>query len=275
MRGYVWAASAAALAVGAAVAIAVASHPAPEHGWSVPLSPAALGTTVTGSGIATADPGEATPPGATQQPLTPAAPDAPAAADAHPLLPGDADRVSRAWSADAAHLTGIPERAVRAYSGASLALAADQPGCHLGWTTLAALGDIESGHGTHGGSSVGEDGVARPAIFGPRLDGGAYGAVTDTDGGRLDGDTRWDRAVGPLQFIPSTWAKWGADGNGDGVADPQQLDDAALAAGRYLCSYGDLSHASRWRAAIFAYNHLDSYVNRVAELANDYAKAAG
>ena len=75
-----------------------------------------------------------------------------------------------------------------------------------------------------------------------------------------------------MQFIPSTWATWGSDGNGDGVADPQQIDDAALAAGRYLCEYGDLSDAANWRRAVFAYNHLESYVNAVADAARDYAE---
>jgi membrane-bound lytic murein transglycosylase B len=197
--------------------------------------------------------------------------------DAAPLAAGrrDADYVSGAWATSAAARARIPERAVRAYSGAAIALAAQQPHCHLGWTTLAALGAIESGHGTHGGSRVGEDGTVRPGIFGPRLDGAGFGAVPDTDGGRIDGDPTWDRAVGPLQFLPSTWARWGADGNGDGVADPQQLDDAALAAGRYLCSYGDLSVSSTWRAAVFAYNHLDSYVAAVAASAQRYDREAG
>ncbi|GAA4142196.1 hypothetical protein GCM10023068_12110 [Leifsonia shinshuensis] len=164
-------------------------------------------------------------------------------------------RVSRTWSASVSARTGIPERAVRSYAGAALAVQRDDAGCHLGWTTLAGLGAIESGHGTHGGARVAEDGTARPAIFGPELGDGT-------------------RAMGPLQFIPSTWSRWGADGSGDGVADPQNLDDAALAAAHYLCSYGDLAGAAAWRKAIFAYNHLDSYVAEVLERADAYAAAA-
>lgn len=188
---------------------------------------------------------------------------------------GDAALVSASWADGIGQSTGIPDRAVLGYAGASLRLAREAPSCRLGWTTLAAIGAIESGHGTHGGSSIAPDGVTRPGILGPELDGDSVAAISDTDGGRSDGSTTWDRAVGPLQFIPATWQRWGADGNRDGAMDAQQIDDAALAAGRYLCSYGDLSAAITWRTALFAYNHLDSYVDSVAATANLYAAEAG
>ncbi|WBM81585.1 lytic murein transglycosylase [Cryobacterium breve] len=190
------------------------------------------------------------------------------------LLTGNAALVDADWAGRVAAATGIPVRAMLGYAGASLALAAEQPGCRLGWSTLAGLGNIESGHGTHAGSALGTDGTARPGIFGPALDGSDFAAITDTDGGAWDGSAAWDRAVGPLQFIPATWQRWGADGNRDGVNDPQQIDDAALAAGRYLCNYGDLALPDRWRAAVFAYNHVDSYVTAVAGYANTYAARA-
>jgi membrane-bound lytic murein transglycosylase B len=78
-----------------------------------------------------------------------------------------------------------------------------------------------------------------------------------------------------MQFIPDTWTRWGADGNGDGATDPNQIDDAALAAARYLCASGAMSSVEGWRAAIFSYNHLDVYVDDVAAVANRYATAAG
>ncbi|WP_237280465.1 lytic transglycosylase domain-containing protein [Subtercola vilae] len=188
---------------------------------------------------------------------------------------GDAALVDPTWATASAARTGIPYRALVGYAGTALALARELPQCHVGWNTLAALGSIESAHGTHAGSTITADGAASPAIYGPALDGSEYPAVSDTDGGALDGTANGDRAVGPLQFIPSTWMRWGADGNGDGVSDPQQIDDASLAAGRYLCSYGDLSGAAGWRASVFAYNHVESYVDAVAETANRYAAAVG
>ncbi|WP_166789233.1 MULTISPECIES: lytic transglycosylase domain-containing protein [unclassified Cryobacterium] len=179
--------------------------------------------------------------------------------------------VSADWARAAASATGIPHRALLGYAGAALRLANEQPDCRLGWTTLAALGSIESDHGSHDGSAIGADGVAAPGIYGPLLDGSGYDVFVDTDAGRWDANTEFDRAVGPLQFIPATWDRWGADGNGDGTADPQQIDDAALATGRYLCDSGDLSAATAWRAAVYSYNHVESYVDSVAVAANGYA----
>lgn len=180
-----------------------------------------------------------------------------------------------AWTGTVAVRTGIPERALRAYAAASLTLRAEQPDCGLGWNTLAGLGAIESAHGTHDGGALRADGYPDPPIRGIALDGTASAAISDTDGGRFDGDAVWDRAVGPLQFIPSTWQRWGVDANGDGIADPNQIDDAALAAGRYLCAAGEMTSPAGWRRAVFSYNHLDTYVDDVAAAANAYAARAG
>jgi len=185
-----------------------------------------------------------------------------------------ATSVDRGWASRVSSAAGIPERALVAYASATLTIDAEQPDCGLGWNTLAAIGSIESGHGSHGGSVLGDDGWTTPRILGPPLDGNGNAAISDTDGGAWDGDTVWDRAVGPMQFIPDTWHRWGADGNADGIADPSQLDDAAVAAARYLCASGSMTTAEGWRAAIFSYNHLDSYVDEVAVIANKYASRA-
>ncbi|WNM31139.1 lytic transglycosylase domain-containing protein [Streptomyces sp. Li-HN-5-11] len=149
-----------------------------------------------------------------------------------------------------------------AYRHAETELARTAPGCLLRWQLLAAIGQVESGQAW--GGRVTPDGRTVTPILGPRLDGGAFAAVRDTDGGAWDGDPVYDRAVGPMQFIPSTWARWGADGNGDGVADPDNVYDAALAAGRYLCAGGrDLSDPAGLDAAILGYNHSEAYLRTV------------
>ena len=185
---------------------------------------------------------------------------------------GLSTRADDEWIDQLAERTGIPPRVLRAYAGASMQVATEAPDCGLGWNTLAGIGHVESEHGTIHGSQIGGDGVARPAIIGIPLTGETTMQIRDTDDGALDGDTVWDRAVGPMQFIPTTWEEWGADGNGDGVRDPQNIDDSALAAARYLChAGGDLRQPDNWIAAIHAYNPTVEYNNRVADAAEHYA----
>ncbi len=162
--------------------------------------------------------------------------------------------------------------ALDAYLRASLDVGSERPECGLPWWLLAGIGRVESGHGTFADSELDPAGTARPAIVGIALDGGGGTAViSDTDGGSYDGDPVSDRAVGPMQFIPSTWARYAADGNGDGVADPQNLYDAAHAAADYLCTAGgDLRTAAGIQRAIFAYNHSGAYVSLVLDFTQDY-----
>ena len=149
-----------------------------------------------------------------------------------------------------------------AYRRAQSSLAASEPGCNLPWELLAAIGQVESGQAR--GGAVDANGTTYKPILGPVLNGNGFANIGDTDGGKYDGDPVHDRAVGPMQFIPSTWATWGADGNGDGVRDPNNVYDAALAAGRYLCADGrDLSRPADMDRAILGYNHSQAYLNLV------------
>lgn len=181
--------------------------------------------------------------------------------------------VDPTWVTRTASAAGIPAPALRAYADAELVLRAEQPPCRLGWNTLAGIGWIESQHGTLGGRVLQADGRPSSPIVGPALNGGSgFAAIHSTPGSSAwHGDTVWEHAVGPLQFLPSTWDRWGADGDGDGVADPRDLDDAALAAGRYLCADGhDLTTDAGWNAAVHSYNHDAGYVANVAAAANTY-----
>ncbi|MCD9197888.1 lytic transglycosylase domain-containing protein [Aeromicrobium wangtongii] len=200
--------------------------------------------------------------------LEPVKPDAVAPA---PVAAGD--QVAQQWVRDLSTRTGISETAMRAYASAVLRIGQEQPACRLGWSTLAAIGGIESGHGTEGGAYLLPDGRTSQPILGPALDGtNGFAAIRSTaESVPWHGDLAWDHAVGPMQFIPSTWERWESDGNKDGVNDPSNIFDAAYAAGRYLCTTGDLSTGTGWSQAVFSYNHSEDYVRSVLAFANDYA----
>jgi membrane-bound lytic murein transglycosylase B len=185
-------------------------------------------------------------------------------------------KVDADWAERTAAATGIPVRALVAYAGAEIYKARFSPDCKLSWTTLAGVGAVESDHGRFGGSALDEHGTAVPGIFGIALDGVTTAHVPDSDGGAIDGDPDSDRAVGPMQLIPQTWRNWHVDGGADGREDPQNIDDAVLAAANYLCrASAALDTEDGWRAAIAAYNSSDAYIAKVAATAAAYNAAAG
>lgn len=176
--------------------------------------------------------------------------------------------------ASAAAGGSIPGPAFAAYQRAATALHHAKQACRIDWELIAAIGMVESNHGRFGGSALDVKGVARPAIIGPELDGaGAVARVVDTDQGLYDHDTAFDRAVGPMQFLPGTWNTINADGDGDNRRDPQDIDDAALATGAYLCAGGeDLTTEAGQRAAVFRYNNSRAYVDAVMSVAEKYRR---
>jgi hypothetical protein len=165
---------------------------------------------------------------------------------------------------------GIPGVALDAYRFAERTLVTARPGCHLSWSLIAGIGRIESNHASDG--RVDAFGNTLGPILGPQLDGSpGVAAIPDTDRGVLDQDTTWDRAVGPMQFIPSSWRAWGVDGNGDGVANPNNIYDSTIATGLYLCNGGvNLSDPAQQQAAVFRYNHSATYVEIVLQWAHAY-----
>ena len=139
----------------------------------------------------------------------------------------------------------------------------------LPWTVIAGISKVESDHGRFRASVITEDGTIRPSIIGIALDGTRGTArVRDSDDGRWDGDIVWDRAVGPFQFIPSSWRLFGGDGNNDGIADPNNAFDAVPAVRRHLCPDGQIVDIE---AAILGYNHSTAYVTAVLDWARRYS----
>lgn len=171
-----------------------------------------------------------------------------------------------------ASTNGIPAAALSAYQRAATVINKADKGCQIPWELVAAIGRIESDHGRYGNNTLGKDGLSTPGIYGVALNGKQdTQAIADTDAGRYDRDAKWDRAVGPMQFIPQTWSVVGVDADGDGKRDPQDIDDAALAAAVYLCSGNDdLSTTAGQRASVFRYNHSQRYVDLVLQVMRAY-----
>ncbi|MET7702746.1 lytic murein transglycosylase [Streptomyces sp. NPDC005485] len=166
---------------------------------------------------------------------------------------------------------GIPATVLDAYKKAEASLRESKPGCNLPWQLLAAIGKVESGQAR--GGRVDAGGTTYSPILGPKLDGNGFALIPDTDNGAYDGDSGYDRAVGPMQFIPSTWEWAGRDGNGDGKKDPNNVYDAALSAGHYLCRFGhDMSVQSQMNASILSYNNSTAYLNTVLSWLEYYRK---
>ncbi|MGQ4716691.1 lytic transglycosylase domain-containing protein [Streptomyces anulatus] len=175
-----------------------------------------------------------------------------------PDKPGSSSNLPVTGSAEA----GIPASILAAYKQAEQTVATTDPTCRLPWQLLAAIGKVESGQAR--GGRVDTNGTTTSPILGPALNGQGFALIKDTDGGAYDSDAVHDRAVGPMQFIPSTWASWGQDANGDGRKDPNNIYDAALAAGRYLCANDrDLAIAADLDKAVLSYNRSTEYLRTV------------
>jgi hypothetical protein len=156
-------------------------------------------------------------------------------------------------SSGAAGSPGVPESIAAAYRNAEAVLASEKPSCHLPWYLLAGIGQVESGHAYNG--QIDADGTTVTRILGPVR----------------GGDPQHDRAVGPMQFIPATWARYASDGNDDGESDPNNIYDATLAAGRYLCAGGlDMSDPADETAALLRYDNSPVYVADVLAWSQAY-----
>lgn len=172
-------------------------------------------------------------------------------------------------------LPGVSRTAIGAYVTAADYGNAQHPGCGLAWQLVAAIGAVESGHGTFGGAHLESDGTVVPPIRGPQLDGVDFALILDTDNGELDGDPVYDRAVGPVQFIPATWVRY----RPGPTADPQNIRDSTKATANLLCTVADnekrpLTDPAVEEAAIRAYNNSAVYVASVRGFRDDFLAIA-
>ncbi|MCV7150025.1 lytic transglycosylase domain-containing protein [Mycolicibacterium pyrenivorans] len=185
----------------------------------------------------------------------------------------------REWAAERAPALGIPATALEAYAYAARVAEVENPDCHLAWTTLAGIGQVESHHGTYRGATIAPNGDISPPIRGVLLDGtNGNLEIMDHDSVSHDpavenkGDEPFARAMGPMQFIPETWRLYGVDANNDRAVDVDNIDDAALSAAGYLCWRGkDLATPRGWMEALRAYNHSEQYARTVRDWATAYA----
>jgi hypothetical protein len=188
-----------------------------------------------------------------------------------PARPADA---LAAWAGRVSAATDVPLVAVQAYGYAQLLVRQNDPTCGLTWTTLAGIGKVESIHGQAGGAVLEPAGRSTPAITGPLLDGkGGRALVRDTDAGAFDGNSTYDRAMGPLRLLPEVWREQAIDADSDGILDPYDIDDAAMALARLLCSgTEDMNGREGWDAAVRRYRPGQSYARSVFRAADSYGK---
>jgi len=231
--------------------------------WTANLTGIDVGSAAADEGVATLPDGSTVPTQAIEAPASVSSPTsvAPAAAS------GDTSQIIATAST-----SGIPSAALAAYQRAEAVINSADKSCELPWQLIAAIGRVESDHGRFGGNTLSDEGVAEPGIYGIALNGkNNTQNIIDTDAGQYDSDTKHDRAVGPMQFIPSTWSVVGVDGDNDGKRNPQDIDDAALATSVYLCSGDDdLSTDQGQRASVYRYNHSNDYVDLVISIMQAY-----
>ena len=128
-----------------------------------------------------------------------------------------------AWAAQRAPAMHIPVTALEAYGYAARVAEVENPNCHIAWTTLAGIGQVESHHGTYHHATLFPNGDVRPPIRGVVLDGtNGTMRIIDSAAGGMDGEPDTVRAMGPMQFIPETWREYGVDANNDGVDQRRQ-----------------------------------------------------
>jgi membrane-bound lytic murein transglycosylase B len=208
---------------------------------------------------------------ATGASVAPAAPSPTLVAPSAPTRPADA---LGPWAGRISAAIGVPSVAVQAYAYAQLLVQGTHPQCHLGWTTLAGLGEVQSRHGQAGGAVLERTGRSTPSVIGPAWDGKeGRSLVADTDAGAYDGDADFDRGMGPLLLSPSAWRRHASDADNDQIQDPYDIDDASLAVAKLLCAGGqDMGQLTGWTAAVGQIQSGDGFSRDVFQAADSYGQ---
>lgn len=173
-------------------------------------------------------------------------------------VPADSGLTFEKWVDDVADWLDIPRRAMYAYATATVTLDEERPDCNLSWVTLAGVGRTTTDHGRVEGAGVTDTGeMSKPLDTVEVRD--FAGEVVSEPG-----------AAGPLQLSPTVWERFKASPDGD-EPDIQNIDDAALTAGRALCDGGrDLSAGDDWLAGVAALQDQPLFLHRVLATANVY-----
>jgi cell wall-associated NlpC family hydrolase len=163
------------------------------------------------------------------------------------------------WAANVGTALDIPPRALVGYATGELVARQEHPGCHLSWVTLAGLGKASSNHGRFGGVQIGPDGAMSKALGAVPLQGAA-------------GESATEKRSGPLQLTSQQWTRNDQSIPGSAKPDVQDVDDAAVAAGRVLCAGGaDLAAGTGWWKQVGAYRDSDLFRQQVLGNAQLYA----
>src|SRR5690606_16082599 len=142
-----------------------------------------------------------------------------------------------AWVTETAASRQVPLRAVQAYARTAVSQRDAWPECDPRWNTLAGVGPADSAQGKLGGAGLDAGAASGQRRRGTTINGrsGTRAIKATQESPAVHGDEEWDRAVGPFQFLTSSWEQYGGDADGYGRADPHDIDDAALGAANHLC----------------------------------------
>lgn len=163
-----------------------------------------------------------------------------------------------AWASKTSQWLDVPLRAMVGYAKATTKLGKDVPGCHLSWVTLAAVGKVTTDHGRARGGQLGATGVLDKPLGTIEVR-DFYNKVVSTA-----------NAAGPMQLSPAIWGKYQASASG-GKPDVQNIDDAALTAGRALCADGhDLSQGQVWWNSVSTLQPAPLFLHRTLATVNVY-----